>query len=341
MSIDSHYDIVVVGSGFASMFFVEGALKWKSPPRRILIVEKGKFEPHFDRVRQRRVIHHHQKDLVKNINPKKFWTFTSAYGGGSNCWVGFAPRMLPGDFKMKSTFGVGQDWPITYDNLEPHYCTAERIMEVAGSDDCPYPRSEPYPLPPHQFSGPDRALKKAYPSRFFSAPAARTSRGGTRPGCCNMSTCYLCPVDAKFTIENGMEHIVGNSSVTVLHETEVNYLDKNGGTVDSVTCRDSKGREFKVTADVVVLGGNAIFNPYLLLKSGIKSEETGRGICNQVLVRARFVLDGIDCIGGSTVIHRLGLERHVRRTQERAIGFSLLHQQPPSTRLLDTRKTLL
>lgn len=39
--------------------------------------------------------------------------------------------------------GVGADWPVSYDELEPYYCDAEDIMSVAGppNEDSPFPRS--------------------------------------------------------------------------------------------------------------------------------------------------------------------------------------------------------
>ena len=43
-------------------------------------------------------------------------------GGMATSWYGIALRMLPSDFQTRTLFGRGQDWPITYDDLEPYYC---------------------------------------------------------------------------------------------------------------------------------------------------------------------------------------------------------------------------
>jgi choline dehydrogenase-like flavoprotein len=53
-------------------------------------------------------------------------------GGTTLHWLGTCLRMLPNDFKMKTTYGQGVDWPISYDDLKPYYEMAEREIGVAG-----------------------------------------------------------------------------------------------------------------------------------------------------------------------------------------------------------------
>lgn len=57
-------------------------------------------------------------------------------------------RHLPNDFRIRTLYGVGQDWPITYEQLEPWYLQAEQEIGVAGDTDLGSPRSGPYPFPP-------------------------------------------------------------------------------------------------------------------------------------------------------------------------------------------------
>ncbi|MFA5506533.1 MAG: FAD-dependent oxidoreductase, partial [Vulcanimicrobiota bacterium] len=60
--------------------------------------------------------------------------FTGIYqrllGGTTWHWLGTALRLLPEDFELQSRFGVGVDWPLGYDELEPWYCEAERELGV-------------------------------------------------------------------------------------------------------------------------------------------------------------------------------------------------------------------
>jgi len=54
-------------------------------------------------------------------------------GGGTLAWLGVVPRFHRNDFKTYSTEGVGHDWPISYDDLRPHYETIEREFGVAAN----------------------------------------------------------------------------------------------------------------------------------------------------------------------------------------------------------------
>lgn len=346
--VSDSYDLVMVGSGFASMFFIHGALKKPGGPRRILVVELGEFVKQGDRLRRQIETHGEslsmqaagpKEPFFVNRSPEKPWTARIGFGGGSNCWFGSTPRILPADFKMRTNYGVGADWPITYDDLEPFYCDAEELIQVSGASEMPYPMSRPYPLGPHRFSEPDRILKEAAPDRFFHVPTARASTAGHRAPCCNNGVCFMCPVDAKFTIENGLEATYGDRRVEVVYQTSVIALEHAGRVVTGVRCRHDSGDEFVVRADRVVLGANALSNPWLLLRSGIASPETGLGLCEQVGVKVDVTLDGMENLQGSTVttgwgVHDLfGEHRRDRagfmfNTVNRAMNLSLDPQAP-------------
>src|SRR4051794_9268968 len=66
-------------------------------------------------------------------------------GGGTLTWLGVMPRFHPADFRTRSTEGVGDDWPIAYDDLRPYYAQVERAFGVAG--ECGPFAPEPYELP--------------------------------------------------------------------------------------------------------------------------------------------------------------------------------------------------
>ena len=56
-------------------------------------------------------------------------------GGTTLHWLGTTPRMLPNDFKMQTNYGVGVDWPISYDDLKRYYEMAELEIGVSGNVD--------------------------------------------------------------------------------------------------------------------------------------------------------------------------------------------------------------
>jgi choline dehydrogenase-like flavoprotein len=68
-------------------------------------------------------------------------TYERRTGGSTWHWLGHTPRLLRNDFRMRSQYGGPNlpaalvDWPISYDDLEPWYCEAEREMGVAGSQE--------------------------------------------------------------------------------------------------------------------------------------------------------------------------------------------------------------
>jgi len=55
-----------------------------------------------------------------------------APGGTTLHWLGNVPRMLPNDFRLKSRYGHGVDWPIDYETLQPYYELAEFEIGVSG-----------------------------------------------------------------------------------------------------------------------------------------------------------------------------------------------------------------
>jgi choline dehydrogenase-like flavoprotein len=56
-----------------------------------------------------------------------------ALGGTTLHWMGIALRMLPADFEMKTRYGRGEDWPLSYEDLRPFYEMAEWEIGVAAT----------------------------------------------------------------------------------------------------------------------------------------------------------------------------------------------------------------
>src|SRR5262245_41116484 len=215
---DSQYPVVVVGTGFGSLFFVHRLLQLQ-PATKVLMLERGPFRSWDLQLSEGYNSPIAPGDTFRAIGVPKKWNFTVAYGGGTNCWGATTPRMHPNDFRLKSLYGRERDWPITYDELEPYYSTAEQVMDISGPDDLHLisPRSRPYPQPPHRLSAADRAMKQAQPDLHFALPTARARVANKqRPRCCASFDCEHCPVGAKFTALNGFAHILEAPNVLVL-----------------------------------------------------------------------------------------------------------------------------
>src|SRR5687767_1547210 len=132
------YDAVVVGTGFASSFFLKKYLEKSPPTAKVLVLERAFLFPHKERLKERRGEESAKNpnpdfvDTFINDTPKKEWVFQPGFGGSSNCWFGCTPRFLPSDFKMKTLYGVANDWPLTYEELDPYYEEVEELMSISG-----------------------------------------------------------------------------------------------------------------------------------------------------------------------------------------------------------------
>lgn len=305
------YDLVVVGTSFASSFFLKKYLEKASPTAKVLVLDGGGFIPHQERVQQARSMRYGETSFIsngalgnlsyKNASPEKPWIFSPGFGGGSNCWTGCTPRFMPNDFKLKSVYNVGIDWPVTYEELEPYFCEVEEIMTISGPEKTPYFMSKPYPQPPHQLSSVDLLMQSHHNELYISQPTARSSVAGKRNKCCTSTICHLCPVDAKFTIENGLKYLYEDSRVEVSYLSKVYQLNCLNDHVKSIVYR-KENQDHTVEADVFALGANAIFNAHILLNSGDTNKHTGHYLSEQVGYYCYVYLDGLDNVGGSSAI---------------------------------------
>jgi len=212
-------------------------------------------------------------------------------GGTMTHWAAWSWRFRPEDFRVRSTEGPVEgaslaDWPFDYAELEPFYEKAERDFGVAGdAKGNPFgaPRKSEYPNPAH----PNRvsSLRFAEGARKlgyhpFPVPMAinsRTYRG--RPKCRYGGNCqaYGCPVQAKAT---SLSVCIPRAQATRKLDLRANAMVvriKLGedGRARSVVYLNKNGKEREVLARHVVLAGNAIGSPHLLLMSACGSFPQG------------------------------------------------------------------
>lgn len=120
-------------------------------------------------------------------------TYLRALGGTSLHWLGTTPRHFPNDFRMQSRYGVGVDWPISYDEIQPYYRKAEWSIGVSSNKGdqeelgIPFEKDYDFPMERIPMSYADQVVDKAtrgmkvkldgkkYPVRVSSLPQARNS----------------------------------------------------------------------------------------------------------------------------------------------------------------------
>ncbi len=297
------YDLILVGTSFASSFFLKKFLENAPPSAKVLAIERGKLFSHSDRLKVKRgempPPAWQETYLSKSDKP---WTFDPNFGGSSNCWAGCTPRFMPNDFKMNSTYGIGVDWPISYEDIDDYYYEVEDIMSISGPDVTPFPRKKSYPLPTHALSTVDRVMQKHYGELYISQPAARASRAvGNRGACCSSIVCDVCPVNSKFTIENTLKYLYEDPRVTLIDGSQAYALKIENNVAKSVMVRKA-GKDLEFHAETIALGANPIFNSHILLNSGDTLDWTGAGLSDQVGTYAKVYLDDLENVGGSSLI---------------------------------------
>ncbi len=132
-------------------------------------------------------------------------------GGGTLSYGAMAWRYMERDFRMRSTYGAPagstlDDWPISYQDLEPYYTKAEWEIGVsgkAGVNSFEPPRSKAYPMPPLPYNTEATLLLTAARKlgwHPFPIPMAINSvEYQGRPGCIACPHCvgFQCEVNAK------------------------------------------------------------------------------------------------------------------------------------------------
>ena len=297
--ITRNADVVIVGSGVAGSL---AAVRLASAGLEVLVLEAG------PRIQRSDALDQYQRALVKvpespypespfaphprsdaldryyiQDGPDRFAsTYLRQVGGTTWHWLGTANRFVPDDFRLRSRFGVGVDWPITYDDLEPWYCEAERELGVAGDGtaDPHTPRSRPYPLPPIPLSYLDQRIRAAVAGSGYAVqptPQARNSEPHDgRPPCCGSTTCIpICPIQAKYdaTVHVARAERLG---VTVVDRAVVSIIDVGpDGRVASVRVKRPDGSEERAVGRVFVIAAHGIETPKLLLQSRTASRPGG------------------------------------------------------------------
>ena len=295
-----HWDVIVIGSGFGSMFFLQSFIQAR-PNDKVLIVEMGNYRSHEWQLENQLNSSVPQSDVFVSENEKP-WDFNIGLGGSSNCWWGLSPRLHPSDFSIHSDANVNVDWPLDYDDLIDYYQTAENIMSIAGPDELSrfFPGTGPYPMPPHRLTSAEEMIIGSGDPYQFAVPAAKASRPlENRNRCCSSSRCNLCPVNAKYTHLNGMSHIFSHPNVSICLNSRVTHIDTQADVATGIRF-DHKGKTYKAKGDLIVNGANAIQAPFIMLRSGIDGYGVGRFLGEKMLVSVDVFLDGLDHFDGGT-----------------------------------------
>ena len=94
-------------------------------------------------------------------NQKFDWYRARMLGGRTNHWGRISLRFGPDDFKHKSLDGLGDDWPITYDDIKPYYDKLDRFVGIFGTVEGLHNEPDGIFLPPPKPRCYELLIKKA------------------------------------------------------------------------------------------------------------------------------------------------------------------------------------
>jgi len=239
-------------------------------------------------------------DFEYNLNAHRI----KGVGGTSLHWGGVTPRLHPEDFRMASTYGLADDWPITYEEVAPYYRQAERTMGVSGARyQFSGPRAEGYPLPPFPPSYSDQLLEDACAElgiELHPVPRAMNSEPyDGRNECVGYGTCQIvCPSGGKYDASVHARRAERDGArVRTRAPVDRLVLDDSGERVTEAVYAGPDGDERRQRARHFVVACGAVESARLLLQSATDGHPNGLANSSGAVGRNLMIHPGIKTVG--------------------------------------------
>ena len=226
------------------------------------------------------------------------WWRARMLGGRTNHWGRISLRFGPDDFKRKSIDGLGEDWPITYDDIKPYYDKIDKLIGVFGTNEGLHNDPDGFFLPPPRPRLHEIFIKKAaaqaqipvIPSRLSILTKAINDERGS---CFYCSQCgRSCKVYADFSsssvlvipaLKTGNVDLVTNAMAREV-------LTNNEGLATGVSYVDKTDmQEYQVFGKTVIIGASTCETARLLLNS--KSARHPNGLANNSNAVGKYLHD--------------------------------------------------
>ncbi|MGA0431475.1 MAG: GMC family oxidoreductase [Flavobacteriaceae bacterium] len=308
---EKKYDVVIVGSGagggMATKILAEAGLS-------VAVVEAGPFFDPANPEQQTQLKWPHQSprrgastsqrhfgemdmayggwqldgEPYNHVGDTKFdWFRSRMLGGRTNHWGRISLRFGPRDFKSKDRDGIGENWPIGYEDIKPYYDKVDKLIGVFGTKENIYNEPDGFFLPPpkprlHELyykKGAEKSNVKVMPSRLSIVTKRINDQRGVCFYCnqCNRS----CQVYADFSAgsclifpaqkSRGQVDLFVNCMVR-----EVTVNDEGRATGVSYINKEDR-QEYKLKGRIVVLAASACSTARILLNSKSKQHPNGLG----------------------------------------------------------------
>lgn len=227
------------------------------------------------------------------------WFRSRIEGGRTNHWGRIALRFGPADFRARSTDGMGDDWPISYEEIAPYYDKAESYIGVFGSKEnvpnAPDGIFQPPPKPRCTETIVKKACDKLNITCIPSRLAILTKALNDRDACHYCAQCGRgCRTASNFSSSQVMiPPAAATGRFTMIPNAMAREIIVNdSGKAEAVSYIDKATRsEQRVYARAVVVAASACESARLLLNS--KSTRFPNGVANSSGVVGRYLTDSV------------------------------------------------
>jgi choline dehydrogenase-like flavoprotein len=233
------------------------------------------------------------------------WWRARMVGGRTNHWGRISLRFGPHDFKGKDRDGLGDNWPISYNDIKPYYDEVDDLVGIFGSNEGlenhPDGNFHTPPAPRCWEHVVKRAADKHKVTCIPSRLSIITKPHNGRPACHYCGQCNRgCAVNANFSSTNvllGPAARTGNLTMVTNAMAREVTVGRDGLATGVVYIDKNTGLEERIDAKVVVLAASACESARILLNS--KSTQFPQGLANSSGVVGKYLTDttGTD-VGG-------------------------------------------
>ena len=225
------------------------------------------------------------------------WFRTRMVGGRTNHWGRISLRFGPDDFRRRSLDGLGDDWPISYDDLKPYYDEVDRLIGLFGSIEGLPNEPDGIFLPPPRPRCYELAIKQAADALKITCISSRlsilTRPHNGRKACHYCGQCGRgCAIHANFSSPSVLlPPALATGRLTLITRAMAREVttDDTGMATGVAYVDTSSGRENHVRARIVVLAASACESARLLLNSS--STRFPKGLANSSGTVGRYLTD--------------------------------------------------
>ena len=251
------------------------------------------------------------------------WWRARMLGGRTNHWGRISLRFGPDDFRRKSLDGMGDDWPITYDDVAPYYDRVDQLVGIYGSREGIHNEPDGLFQPPPAPRCYELLIKKASDRLNITCIPARrsviTKPLNGRAACHYCGQCGRgCGVKANFSSPDVLiAPALETGKLTLMTNAMVREVTLGpDGLANGVTYIDKKtGQDLQVRAKVVVLAASALETARILFNS--RSSRFPQGLANSSGTVGKYITD---TTGGGVSGYIPAMENHAGHNEDGAGG---------------------